>query len=48
VSRALVDAQLVYASKDRDTDGVREFARKILSDDGKKNGLFWNASKHGG
>jgi hypothetical protein len=48
VSRALVDAQLVYASKDRDADGVKEFAQKILSDDGKQNGLFWNASKHGG
>jgi hypothetical protein len=48
VCRAFVDAQLVYASQDRDGDGVKEFARKILSDDGKKNGLFWNASKHGG
>jgi len=48
VCRALVDAQRVYASKDRDGDGVKEFARKILSDDGKQNGLFWNASKHGG
>jgi hypothetical protein len=48
VSRALIDAQLVYASRDHDGDGVREFAQKILSDDGRKNGLFWNASKHGG
>lgn len=48
VCRAFVDAQLVYASKDHDGDGVKEFAQKILSDDGKQNGLFWNASKHGG
>jgi len=48
VCRAFVDAQLVYASVDRDGDGVKAFARKILSDDGKQNGLFWNASKHGG
>jgi hypothetical protein len=48
VCRAFVDAQLVYASRDRDGDGVKEFARKILSDDGTQNGLFWNSSKHGG
>jgi hypothetical protein len=48
VCRAFVDAQMIYASRDHDGDGVREFARKILSDDGKQNGLFWNASKHGG
>jgi len=48
VCRALVDAQIEYASVDRDGDGVKEFAPKILSDEGKKNGLFWNASKHGG
>jgi hypothetical protein len=48
VSRALIDAQTIYASKDRDGDGVIEFASKILSDGDKKNGLFWNAAKHGG
>jgi len=48
VLRALVDAQSVYASQDRDGDGVKEFASKILSDVDKKNGLFWNAEKHGG
>lgn len=48
VCRALVDAQLVYASRDRDGDDVKEFAQKILSDDGRQNGLFWNASKHNG
>ena len=48
ICRAYIDAQLRYASRDRDGDGVTEFAQKILSDDGKQNGLFWNASKHGG
>jgi hypothetical protein len=48
VCRALIDAETVYASQDRDGDGVKEFASKILSDSGKKNGLFWNAEKHGG
>jgi hypothetical protein len=48
ISRGYVDAQLRYASRDRDGDGVNEFAQKVLSDDGKQDGLFWNASKHGG
>ena len=48
VCRALIDAQDLYASTDRDGDGVKEYAQKILSDDGKKNGLFWNAAKHAG
>jgi hypothetical protein len=48
VCRGFVDAQAIYASKDRDGDGATEFATKILSDDGKQNGLFWNASKHAG
>jgi hypothetical protein len=48
ICRGYIDAQLRYASRDRDGDGVSEFAQKILSDDGKQNGLFWNASKHGG
>jgi hypothetical protein len=48
VCRALVDAELIYVSEDRDGDGVKEFARKILSTDGARDGLFWNASKHGG
>lgn len=48
VCRALVEAQLLYASLDRDGDGVKEYAQKILSDEGKKNGLYWNTEKHGG
>lgn len=48
VCRAIVDAEIVYAGRDRDGDGVKEYAQKILSDDGKQNGLFWNASKHNG
>jgi len=48
VCRAVVDAQLVYASRDYDGDGVKEYARKFLSDEGKQNGLFWKAVEHGG
>ncbi len=43
VLEAYVEAQLEYASKDRDGDGILEFAQKINSDPGKKNGLYWPA-----
>ncbi len=36
-----VNAQLEYASRDWDGDGVYEYAQKIKSDPGKKNGLYW-------
>jgi len=38
---AIVDAQREYAMKDRDGDGLNEYAQKMLSDPGKKNGLYW-------
>jgi len=38
---AYVNAQLEYASRDRDGDGILEYAQKIRSDPGKKNGLYW-------
>jgi len=38
---AVVDAQREYAMKDRDNDGIREYAEKFGSDPGKKNGLYW-------
>lgn len=38
---AIVDAQREYAMKDRDNDGVRQYAEKFGSDPGKKNGLYW-------
>jgi hypothetical protein len=39
--RAFVDAQREYAEIDRNADGVREFAQKILSSPGKQDGLYW-------
>ena len=39
--RALVDAQREYAEQDRNGDGVREFAQKIISAPGKQDGLYW-------
>ncbi len=41
VMLAYVNAQLEYASQDRDGDGILEYAQKIRSDPGQKNGLYW-------
>lgn len=41
-----VDAQREYAEADRNGDGVLEYAQKILSTPGQKDGLFW-ANKEG-
>ena len=40
---AIVDAEREYAIKDRDRNGLLEYAQKFLSDPGKKNGLYWEA-----
>lgn len=40
VLRAYVDAQREYAEADRDGKGV-QYAHKLLSSEGKKDGLFW-------
>jgi hypothetical protein len=40
VLRAYVDAQREYAEVDRDGKGV-QYAHKLLSSEGKKDGLFW-------
>jgi hypothetical protein len=41
VMLALVDAQREYAMKDRNGDGLHEYAQVFQSEPGKKNGLFW-------
>jgi DUF2950 family protein len=38
---AVVDAQREYVLKDRDKNGLLEYAQKFFSDPGKKNGLYW-------
>ena len=45
VCLAYVDAQREYVIKDRDTDGLLEYAQKFRSDPGKKNGLYWNVKE---
>ena len=44
VALAYVDAQYEYAGKDRDGDGVLQYARKFVSHTGKKDGLYWEAA----
>jgi len=41
VVRAYVEAQRDYASKDHDGDDVLEFAQKLVSTPGTKDGLYW-------
>ena len=41
---AIVDAQREYALRDPDGDGVRNYAPKIQSDPGQKNGLYWETA----
>ena len=41
VSRAYVEAQTEYASRDRVAGGMLQYAQKILSSPGKKDGLYW-------
>jgi hypothetical protein len=45
--RLVADAQTEYASKDRDGDGVREFAQKIRSEPGAMDGLYWETVEGG-
>ena len=41
IMRIYIDAQVEYAGQDRDGDGVREYAQKIRSSEGKQDGLYW-------
>jgi len=43
VCLAYVDAQIEYATKDRNNDGFIEYAQQILSSPGKHDGLYWPA-----
>jgi len=45
VLHAYVDAQCEYASKDRNGDGVVQFAPRIISTEGKHDGLYWDAQE---
>jgi Protein of unknown function (DUF2950) len=43
--RSLVDAEKEYASTTHDQDNVKQYAQKILSDEGKHNGLYWKTTE---
>src|SRR4051795_3035853 len=41
VLRAYVAAQQAYAAEDRDGDGVLQYAQRLASTPGKRDGLYW-------
>ena len=45
VCLAYVDAQRDYAARDRDSDGLLEYAQKFVSEPGKKDGLYWESKE---
>jgi DUF2950 family protein len=47
VIRAYVEAQREYADRDRDGDGVLEYAQKVFSSPGRTDGLFWPPDLNG-
>ena len=40
---AVADAQQAYFGQTHDGDKVKQYAQKFVSDEGKQNGLYWNA-----
>lgn len=45
VCLAYVEAQREYASTDREGDGIIQYAQKVWSDPGRRNGLYWEAEE---
>jgi DUF2950 family protein len=41
ICRGYVEAQKEYAEEDRDGNGVLEYAQKVISSEGKRDGLVW-------
>jgi hypothetical protein len=41
VALAYADAQEEYAAKDRDGDGVKQYAARLISSPGRRDGLYW-------
>jgi hypothetical protein len=48
VCRELVPAQIEYAASDRDGDELCEYAQRIASSPGKRDGLYWEVSPDSG
>jgi hypothetical protein len=47
ICRKYVEAQVEYASKDRDGDRVREYAQRLVSTPGAQDGLWWPKTEGG-
>ncbi|WP_421694037.1 DUF2950 domain-containing protein [Aestuariivirga sp.] len=47
-ARLYVQAQQDYSAEDHDGDGVLEFAQKLISTEGKTDGLYWPAEQGDG
>jgi hypothetical protein len=47
VCRGYVEAQLDYAALDPDNSGVHEYAQRIISTPGKRDGLYWKTEPGG-
>lgn len=47
ICRGLVDAQFAYASKDRDSNGLLEYAQRFISTPGNQDGLYWPTEPDG-
>ena len=45
VCLAYVDAQREYATRDRDANGLLEYAQKLTSSPGTRDGLYWEAKE---
>ncbi len=43
VLNAYLDAQRAYAARDRNGDGVLQYAQKLASSPGRQDGLYWPA-----
>ena len=44
ICRAYVEAQMEYAAQDQAKDGVLQYAQKIVSSPGKRDGLYWEGA----
>jgi len=45
--RTFIDAQREYAGTDHDSDGVLEFAQRLQSSEGQRDGLYWKPGDDG-
>ncbi len=45
VCQGYVEAQREYASADREQDGIIQYAQKIVSDPGRRDGLYWEVAE---